>query len=429
MSEQSIALIAPPSSSVDDDAVDPPLGLLYIAAVLIEQNFEDIQVVDLTGRGLCLQEIDQVELPQSDIYGISCFCTNYVFVKQIIQRLKEINPEAMIVLGGPNPSALPQYTMEDSGADAVVVGEGEDAFASIVRALASGQRLEGVITGTGRENLDAYPFPARQLVNLTHYSRKLEGRPCLSILGSRGCSHHCVHCNSVVLGGGSPKVRYRSAENICAEISLFRDRYSHFRFTDDHFTGHPELLTVLEQIKKLDIRFRAFACIEDLTEERSKALHSSGCCHVTVGIESLNVDNLRIIGKIRQARCFNNIETARKAGLAVRASFMVGLPFDSDASVSASFYRAAQLGIDEFAVYPIIPYPGTLIAKHPERYGYTVVNQDFTSYVQIGRQHSTCYALKHKNFSTNDVKRWLQAAETILKQGGARHMRNSQLAC
>lgn len=107
---------------------------------------------------------------------------------------------------------------------------------------------------------------------------------------------------------------------------------------------------------------------------------------------------------------------------------MVGLPFDTDETIEQSFTRAAQLGIDEFTVYPLIPYPGTDIAKFPERFGYTLVNSDFTDYVQIGRGGRTCFALKHKNFGPEDVKRWVEVATQILKAGGAKHISESEVA-
>ena len=107
---------------------------------------------------------------------------------------------------------------------------------------------------------------------------------------------------------------------------------------------------------------------------------------------------------------------------------MVGLPFDTDETIEQSFTKAAELGIDEFAVYPLIPYPGTAIAKFPERFGYTIENKDFLDYVQIGKDGRTCFALKHKNFNPEDVKRWLGIATQILKSGGVDHMSESEVA-
>jgi len=232
----------------------------------------------------------------------------------------------------------------------------------------------------------------------------------------------------VVMGGGNNHVRYRSPDNIAAEIKTLRDKFAFYRFNDDHFSGHPSLEKVLEQLGNLDIRFRIFARIEDLDAKTCKLLRKAGCVHVTVGLESLNKLNLKMLGKIHQAGREGNVKIAKDQGLIVRASFMVGLPHDTDTAIESAFRTAARLGIDEFAIYPLIPYPGTMIWKYPERFGYAIVNSDFTEYIQMGKDGKTCYALQHKNFTPEDVNRWMRTANELLKSGGVKHMSESSVA-
>jgi coproporphyrinogen III oxidase-like Fe-S oxidoreductase len=106
---------------------------------------------------------------------------------------------------------------------------------------------------------------------------------------------------------------------------------------------------------------------------------------------------------------------------------MVGLPFDTEKTIEESFAQATELDFDEFAVYPLIPYPGTLVAQFPENFGYEIIDKDFTKYVQMGRNKMTCMALQHRNFSPNDVRRWLAIATSILSKH-AIHMSQSTLA-
>lgn len=422
-------IINPPSDCVEDDRVEPPLGLLYIIAVLRESHFEDIGLFDMTGNKNETEIRERIQnIPAADIYGINCFSTNYSFVKEIVRHIKVNYADAFVILGGPHPSAMPEETQADIRADLVISGEGEDAFvAAVIRAM-RGENQDKVIFGSGREDLESYPFPARDLVDYSTYSRKLLGQPVISLLSSRGCVHHCTHCNSVVMGGGNPHVRYRSPGSIAAEVRSLRDQFAFYRFNDDHFTGHPDLEAVLAKLTDFDIRFRIFARIEDLDERTCRMLRQAGCVHVTVGLESLDPDNLKMLGKVHQAGREGNVGAAKDNGLTVRASFIVGLPHDSNQTVTEYFHQAARLGLDEFAVYPLIPYPGTSIWKYPERFGYTIVNPDFTKYVQMGRDGRTCYALKHENFTPQDVQHWMQMATQILVAGGARHMSESRIA-
>jgi len=230
-----------------------------------------------------------------------------------------------------------------------------------------------------------------------------------------------------VMGGGSAKVHYRSTDNVFQEMCFLRDKYRFYRFNDDHFTGNPDLLPLLSRIKELDVKFRVFGRLEDMDHERCRALSEAGCVHISVGLESLNAENLKVIGKANNIGLEKNIAIAKSFGITVRASFMVGLPFDNPETIEKSFIRAAASGIEEFAVYPLIPYPGTVLWKHPERYGYSITEKNYGKYVQMGKNGSACFAMSHKNFSEKDVQKWKTYAEQLLMDKGIKHMRESDI--
>jgi anaerobic magnesium-protoporphyrin IX monomethyl ester cyclase len=425
----SIAFVKPPSECVEDDHLEPPLGLLYLAAAVREHGFDDVALCDLSDC-CCEAEAEEkiAKLSCCSVFAIQVYCTNHEQTKRIIAIVRRCRPDAYVVLGGPNPSALPEFTLADTGADTVVVGEGEDAFVECLESYRTGTPRRGIVPGHPRHDPDCYPLPARDLVVYENYSRRLLGQPVVSLLSSRGCPHRCVFCNSMVMGGGAPIARYRSPGNLVAEIQSLRERYRAFRFNDDCFSTHPRLPELLAGLADLDILFRAFARVEDLTPHTCRALRRAGCMHVAVGLESLDPANLRMLGKARQAGHESNVRRAVDAGIAVRGYFMVGLPHDTDQGIERHFQLAAQLGLAEFSVYPLIPYPGTQIAQHPERFGYTILNEDFRDYVQIGTNRRTCYALRHRNFGPEDVARWRDRAEEILLRGGAIHSVSSQVA-
>lgn len=413
----SVCLIQAPSSCVDDDRLEPNLGLLYVAAQA-ERTGASVRIHDLSGSRNELAQ-DAASVPEADVYGLSVLCTTHATAAAICRSLRVRYPDAYLVAGGPNPTALPQRTLDDLAVDAVVVGEGEIAFAQLLDRLRRGVRQRGIVLGQGLSNIDDYELPARHMVDLSTYSRQLAGEPAVSLVSSRGCRYACAHCNSIVMRQGGLPPRYRSIPSIVAELRGLRTRYRCFRFNDDHFTGHPHLHQLLEGLWELDLRFRIFARLEDLTPGNCAALRRAGCVHVAVGLESLDPENLRVLGKLAQLDHIDNLRAAQNAGLTVRAYFMVGLPHDSDERIDQTADRALALhGIDEFCVYPILPYPGTPIALDPARFGYRIVDEDFTSYVQIGRQRRAGYALAHANFGPRDVQRWRDRLVARLSAGG-----------
>lgn len=424
-----ILLIKPPSLCVDDDRLEPHLGLLYVAATAREKGYEYINISDMSGCRNAEEVEERIShVPHADVYGITSFCTTYAYAKQIIAKIKHDTPSSYVVIGGNNPSGLPEFTFMDSGADVVITGEGEDAFVYCLDNYENGSLVRGIVSGIPRDDIDSYTFPARDLVNMSTFTRKLTNEPVVSLISSRGCKHRCVFCNSNVMGGGSHKVRYRSTVNVVREIESIRNSFRCYRFNDDNFTGNPNLNDLLKHMKYIDTTFRIFARIEDLDDATCALLKNAGCAHVSVGLESLNPDNLRVIGKGQQITKKDNVRIAKAHGLVVRSYFMVGLPYDTDETVQKYFNEASQLGVDEFSIYPIMPYPGTELARHPERLGYTITDPDFTHYVQIGRNYSTCYPMRHKNFMPADVERWRAMATSILESGGVVHTAKSEVA-
>lgn len=427
-----IILINPPSEGVDDDRLEPQLGLLYIASVLREEGGHEVQIYEMTGCKNEGQVEDKIKnIPYGDVYGFTVYCTNYKFVKRCIRYIRRKHPRAYIILGGPNPTALPEFTLKDSGADFVIKGEGEDAFLHVVTSLCAGYipgiSMPRIIEGWGRENLDDYPLPAWDLIDLNSFTRVLEGDRIISIISSRGCPNHCLHCNSIVMGAGK-KIRYRSPENVVKEIKYLKALgYDKFRFSDDNFTIRPDLSNLLEKLREENIEYRIFARVTELNDEVCQQLSESGCRSIAVGLESLNPDNLRFLRKYGQAGKEKNLWNAKKYGIPIRCYFIVGLPFDTDKTIKQYFEEAGDLPFDEWTCYPLIPYPGTEIYNHPERYGYEIVNNDFTKYFQIGQNKSTCYALNHTNFNERDVERWVNYVNELFESRGKIHTGDSKV--
>ena len=424
-----VILINPPSDCVDDDRLEPQLGLLYIASVL-RKNGIPVRIYEMTGCKTESQVAGKIEnIPPGNIYGFTTYCTNYLYVKRCINHIRSTMDKTFIVLGGPNPTALPEFTLTESKCDCVITGEGEDAFLSVVKNILNKQTPPGIINGRGRADIDSYPFPAWDLIDPGSYNRLLEGDKVVSIISSRGCKYDCVHCNSVVMGGGN-KVRYRSPGNIIREMeSLKIIGFRKFRFNDDNFTGNPDLAALLSGIANLNIRYRIFARLEDLTGDNCRLLKESGCLHISVGLETLNTDNLKMLGKHQQTGLEEeHVNNIKKNGITARVYFMIGLPYDNDDTVATCFEKAGKLPFDEYSLYPLIPYPGTRIWIEPGKYNYKIVDNDFTHYVQIGKAGRTSFALKHKNFSPAKVKEWFDTVTKIMAAAGKKHIKDSNVA-
>ena len=260
MSSISLALIQTPCYELEDDRLEPNLGLLYLATWLRQHGFA-AQVINLSSMP---QEGWEQTIPSADVYGFSTYTTSYHRSLLISRLIREAYPAARMVAGGPHASALPHSVAQDF--DHVVVGEGESAILRLLDEMASGRMSSPILCEPPIADLDTLPFPDYSLVDVRSYHRVVDGSPSLSVLTSRGCPYDCVFCNSIIMGGGQ-RVRFRSAENIANEIRELKARFgvTCFRFQDDIFTLNlPRLHRLTALLQQEKITYRCFGRVDQM---------------------------------------------------------------------------------------------------------------------------------------------------------------------
>lgn len=415
----SICFVHTACAQLRDDRLEPPLGLLYLAAVAHTAGY-NVKLVDLSSQPL--EALDRFIPDHYEIYGFSTYSVNYAVTNQLAAEVRRRNPDALLIAGGPHATALPQKVADD-GFNVVVSGEGELAILEVLKSVARGKRPPGFIAGRPQDPLDALPFPDYGLVDLRSYSREVDGFPSISMLTSRGCPYPCSFCNSNIMGAGKP-IRFRSPDNVAAEIRQIKSRYGvrHFRFQDDVFTLNIKRIRELAPYLAAEqIAYRCFARINTFTPEMAQLLKQSGCIHVSFGVESGSPKLLarhamhknQTPEQIRKA-----LENAYNAGIRSRIFLIVGFPGETDQTVTETLTLMKQCPWDEFAVYPLIAYPGTPIHDHPEKFNITNIDRDYSDYLQIGKNFRAGFTIRTADFDEHQVKIWRdRVIEELLANG------------
>ena len=149
---------------------------------------------------------------------------------RLMAGLRGLQPTPYVVVGGPHPSARPAEALR-LGADAAVVGEGEEALPALLERVLSGESpagLPGVAVLAGDGSLSQGPRP-RPL--------DLEAYPPLGVAHrrfgpieiTRGCPCACAFCQTSFLFGG--RMRHRSPEGVAAWVRrAMEEGYSYARF-------------------------------------------------------------------------------------------------------------------------------------------------------------------------------------------------------
>jgi len=394
-----VCLINPPQLNSLDDRIDPPLGLMYIAANL-EKNNIPVSICDLAGRK---EENWPNLIDDADVYGLTIFSSSLNISRKIARFIKDKNNLATIVAGGPHPTSLPQETINYPEFDYVIVGEGEEKIMDIVKDGTISPKQ--IIYAPQIKNIDALPLPARHLLDMQSYSREVEGRRATSILSARGCPFNCAFCCKDVHGR---KVRYRSEESILSEIDLIKKEYGidAFLIYDDIFTlNRPRLKRLIDAFKKRHITFRCNGHTGINTYDDYVGLRDAGCKEIAFGIESGSQSILDSINKgTTVSENIETIQTAKRAGLLTKAYLIVGFPGETQETIDETKKFMDIANPDKFTLFQFVPLPGCHVYKNPEKYGITNMNQDWDQFFNIAGQYEGGQTFQTRDLTSEKIK-------------------------
>lgn len=336
MDNPELLLISPPDYLTREFRGAQPLGIAYLAASLraagigvqlLDANMNDPMPLDALVQRVADFVAGVRQRGGRPAVGVSVVSQVIATVAVLAERIKAVDPGVLLIVGGYHPTFADRAILEDFAAiDLCVRGEGEQTIVEIMQhwqaagaaspPLAPGQIDWGHILGvTWRQgdqviatpsrpnntNLDALPFPARDLLPpldaYAPYADTVAGKMRLkaSMISSRGCPFHCNFCSIIAFYGdaGGRPWRGRSVENVVAEMVELADRdgASHFEFQDDNFFVRADrALAIVQEYAATGRDFSyAFLTRADQVvkgERYFPALRQAGLRYVSVGIES-----------------------------------------------------------------------------------------------------------------------------------------------
>lgn len=374
-----IALVNPRVESYSSTL--PPLGLLYIAAVLEQAGFAPrvFDIYPYDNRDF----MDLVEY-SPDVVGMTVLTDYWIRAVEISELIKSKVPETFLIIGGVHVTALPEESLELLGAEIGVIGEGEITMLELCERIANGSswtEVPGLIYRDADakfirtqprphiENLDDIPFPSRHLLNFEQYLvppgiiRGHWTERSTTIMTSRGCPFSCIWCGSQCTFGR--KVRNRSVENVVSEIEHLVTKYDidTVWFVDDTFTLNKKRVLEFCRLmteRKIRITWGCQAHVKTADEEMFRAMKEVGLVQLDFGVES---GSNMVLASLKKDSTDDAIRRAfaitRKVGLRTTATFMFGSPGETEEDVEQTIQLAQEIRPDFVSSFFITPYPGT----------------------------------------------------------------------
>jgi radical SAM superfamily enzyme YgiQ (UPF0313 family) len=386
----------------NEKTIAPPLGLLYLAAELIDNGYL-VEVIDFNAEPYSDHRLISA-LENASVVGVSMLSFNLDEANILINKIIEQYPQLPVIAGGPDLILRPRYI---EGTVASVCEEAESLIVPLVNAIMEKEDL-GTIPGifykdasgaikkgpdfTLSYDLDSIKFPRRELVRENDgYSiiGRKQSRKITSLITSRGCPKKCRFCAHGAVSYSC--FRQRSAENVLAEIrQIVNDGYEIIGIVDDNFTADKRrALHILRGIKALNAKLSIAVQgrVDAADEELFAAMRDAGVKMITFGLESGNQQALDFYEKgTTVAMNAAAVKMADRMGLYTGGLFILGAPVEQMSHFKETYNFAASLPLDVTSFWVLDYAYGSPLWKEAFKKG---IVKEHENIVPAGKERGT----------------------------------------
>ncbi|OGR12830.1 MAG: B12-binding domain-containing radical SAM protein, partial [Desulfobacula sp. GWF2_41_7] len=310
-----------------------------------------------------------VEARMPDVIGFSVMNPNRWNAIDCAKAAKKINPDIVIVFGGPAPTFLFKHLFSACPEiDFIIKGEGETGFLELLNRLETGtrdsfeeipslvQKKDGTIVET------SLGTPIEDLDTLVHPSKYFKFQ---HLAMSRGCPGYCTFCGSPKFWGNR-KVRFHSAEWFAHEMeALAKKGVTHFYISDDTFTmDKPRVLEFCRLIteKGMNVTWNAISRVDYVDADILLAMRTAGCIQISYGVESGSEKIRKTLGKpIDREKIIAAFSMTRACGILARAYFIYGSPGETKDTIQESIDLIRIIRPLSAIFYMLVIFPGTFL--------------------------------------------------------------------
>ena len=320
---------------------------------------------------------NSIEQFNPSVVGISAKTQNFIAATIVAKIAKEINPDIKILVGGVHSTMNGSKVLNCKNIDFLAIGEGENTIVELLLALEKDTELNSVSGIVFRDNgkiintkprsyvedLDLLDFPLTNAPKVFKDFDKYPKEAFGYIFASRGCPYACTFCESKSMW--TRKVRYRSPENVVAELKQMNEfGINKVNFDDDTFGISKKNIKTINNLMHDELPNMTYTCetVVQLAKDENvvKDMKHGGCTGVFVGIESGNNEMLKKIKKTQTTdESIQAMRNLQKHGIESHAFIMVGFPSETEETFKETMDFIPKLKPDSIIFSIFTPYPGS----------------------------------------------------------------------
>ena len=301
------------------------------------------------------------------IIGLSVYIWNITEITETVALLKQIAPDIIIVLGGPEVSHIPDQPDVVELADYVIKGAGEVSFKQLCEQVLAGQRpLNKVING------DSVPLDQLNLPYEFYTDEDIKNR-LIYVEASRGCPFKCEFCLSALDKTSKPF----ELDAFLQEMDTLIERGArNFKFIDRTFN-----LKVSSSVKILefflarmkDDLYLHFEVVPDNLPEKLKQMlvrFPKNSLQFEIGVQTFDPDIQTLISRKQdnQKTKENLLWLRENTGAHLHTDLIFGLPSDTLENFADSFDQLVALNPHEIQMGILKRLRGAPINRHSAPY-------------------------------------------------------------
>lgn len=353
-------------STLNSRFIHSAFGLRYLYANLGELQDQAI-INEFTIHERPIDIVEKLLKLDPRIIGFSVYIWNVTEISEAVTLLKQVAPDIIIVLGGPEVSHLPDKPDVVEQADYVVQGAGEISFHQLCKQILDGQRPLNKIINGEVSPLDKLKLPYE------HYTDEDIRNRLIYVEASRGCPFKCEFCLSSLDKTSKPFELGAFLEEV---DKLIQRGARNFKFIDRTFNLKVKTsVTILEFFleRMTDDLYLHFEVVPDnLPEKLKQALirFPKNSLQFEIGVQTFDPKIQALISRKQdnQKTCENLQWLRENTGAHLHADLIFGLPSDTLDNFAKSFDQLLSLNPHEIQLGILKRLRGAPINRHDEKY-------------------------------------------------------------
>ena len=313
------------------------------------------------------------------IVAFSCYIWNITQTLEVAKKIKVLNPNCKILLGGPEVSYDWKDVIALAEVDYIIIGEGETPFTEFLNSYPNVESVSSLVWKKETavfENKMAPMFELKNFENINPYINdkptELLNKVCY-IETSRGCPYKCEFC----LASLDNKVRYLPTDNIKSNLLYLMQHGRTIKFLDRTFNIKKDFTIdifkfILENHRPENVfQFEITADIvhPDIIKFIDEHV-PKGLFRFEIGIQTVNQKaNLEVSRKQNFDKTKGIIQQLDKK-IEMHLDLIVGLPLDYWEDIKFSFEEVFKLYAPELQLGFLKFLKGTPVREKYEKYGF-----------------------------------------------------------